>query len=38
VLTPKGQSPTGQDQDDIILLPISTARHRADCFPTRPSI
>ena len=26
VLTPKGQSPTGQDQDDIILLPISTAK------------
>ena len=25
VLTPKGQSPTGQDQDDVILLPISTA-------------
>jgi putative ABC transport system permease protein len=25
VLTPKGQSPTGQDQDDTILLPISTA-------------
>jgi putative ABC transport system permease protein len=28
VLTPKGQSPTGQDQDDIILLPISTARQK----------
>jgi putative ABC transport system permease protein len=25
VLTPKGQSPTGQDQDDVVLLPISTA-------------
>jgi putative ABC transport system permease protein len=25
VLTPKGQSPSGQDQDDVILLPISTA-------------
>jgi len=25
VLTPKGQSPTGQDQDDVILIPISTA-------------
>jgi putative ABC transport system permease protein len=25
VLTPKGQSPTGQDQDDVILLPITTA-------------
>jgi putative ABC transport system permease protein len=28
VLTPKGQSPTGQDQDDIVLLPISTARQK----------
>ncbi|MGC2673594.1 MAG: FtsX-like permease family protein, partial [Candidatus Acidiferrum sp.] len=28
VLTPKGQSPTGQDQDDIILLPISTAKRK----------
>lgn len=26
VLTPKGQSPTGQDQDDVILIPISSAR------------
>jgi putative ABC transport system permease protein len=25
VLAPKGQSPSGQDQDDVILLPISTA-------------
>ena len=24
-LVPKGQSPTGQDQDDVILMPISTA-------------
>ncbi len=28
VLAPKGQSPTGQDQDDIILLPISTATQK----------
>jgi len=28
VLTPKGQSPTGQDQDDVILLPISTAKRK----------
>jgi putative ABC transport system permease protein len=28
VLTPKGQSPSGQDQDDIILLPISTAKEK----------
>jgi putative ABC transport system permease protein len=28
VLAPKGQSPTGQDQDDIILLPISTAKRK----------
>ncbi len=28
VLTPKGQSPTGQDQDDMILLPISTATQK----------
>jgi len=26
VLAPKGQSPGGQDQDDIILVPISTAK------------
>ena len=34
VLAPKGQSPTGQDQDDVILMPITTAkktRHR--CQP-----
>ncbi len=28
VLAAKGQSPTGQDQDDIILLPISTAKRK----------
>ena len=28
VLTPKGQSPTGQDQDDVILMPISTATEK----------
>jgi putative ABC transport system permease protein len=28
VLTPKGQSPTGQDQDDVILVPISTAKQK----------
>jgi putative ABC transport system permease protein len=28
VLTPKGQSPSGQDQDDIILLPLSTAKQK----------
>ena len=28
VLTPKGQSPTGQDQDDVILLPITTAMQK----------
>jgi len=27
-LVPKGQSPTGQDQDDIILLPITTAKKK----------
>jgi putative ABC transport system permease protein len=26
LLTPKGQSPSGQDQDDIVLLPISSAK------------
>ncbi len=25
-LTPKGQSPTGQDQDDVVLIPLSTAK------------
>jgi putative ABC transport system permease protein len=28
VITPKGQSPSGQDQDDVILLPISTAKQK----------
>ena len=28
VLSPKGQSPGGQDQDDIILLPISTSKKK----------
>lgn len=28
VLARKGQSPTGQDQDDVILLPISTAKRK----------
>jgi putative ABC transport system permease protein len=28
VLARKGQSPTGQDQDDIILLPLSTAKRK----------
>jgi putative ABC transport system permease protein len=28
VLVRKGQSPTGQDQDDIILLPVSTAKRK----------
>ena len=27
-LAPKGQSPTGQDQDDVILMPISTAKRK----------
>jgi len=26
VLSPKGQSPTGQDQDDLVLVPLSTAK------------
>lgn len=28
LLTPKGQSPTGQDQDDVVLLPITSARKK----------
>jgi putative ABC transport system permease protein len=28
VLDPKGQSPTGQDEDDVILVPISTAKRK----------
>jgi putative ABC transport system permease protein len=28
VLTRKGQSPTGQDQDDIVLLPVTTAKRK----------
>jgi putative ABC transport system permease protein len=28
VLSPKGQSASGQDQDDVILLPISTAKRK----------
>jgi putative ABC transport system permease protein len=27
-LEPKGQSPTGQDQDDVILMPISAAKKK----------
>jgi len=27
-LSPKGQSPTGQDQDDLIILPITTAQKK----------
>jgi putative ABC transport system permease protein len=27
-LVPKGQSPTGQDQDDVILIPITTAKKK----------
>jgi len=27
-LVPKGQSPSGQDQDDVILLPISSAKKK----------
>ena len=27
-LVPKGQSPTGQDQDDIVILPLSTAQKK----------
>ncbi len=28
VLSPKGQSPTGQDQDDLVLIPITTAKRQ----------
>jgi putative ABC transport system permease protein len=28
VLAPKGQSPSGQDQDDVILMPISSAKKK----------
>jgi len=28
VLERKGQSPTGQDQDDVVLMPISTAKRK----------
>jgi len=27
-MVPKGQSPTGQDQDDLIIVPISTAKKK----------
>jgi len=27
-LVPKGQSPTGQDQDDVIIIPISAAKRK----------
>ncbi len=32
VLAPKGQSPGGQDQDDVILVPISTAKRTLTGF------
>ncbi|MCI0371280.1 MAG: ABC transporter permease [candidate division NC10 bacterium] len=28
VLAPKGQSPWGQDQDDLVVIPLSTAKRR----------
>jgi putative ABC transport system permease protein len=28
LLAPKGQSPSGQDQDDVVLIPLSTAKKR----------
>ena len=28
LLLPKGQSPTAQDQDDVVLIPLSTAKKR----------
>jgi len=28
VLSPKGQSPSGQDQDDVVLIPLSTAKKK----------
>jgi putative ABC transport system permease protein len=28
VLAPKGQSPSGQDQDDVVLIPLSTAKKK----------
>jgi putative ABC transport system permease protein len=28
LLFPKGQSPTGQDQDDVVLIPLSTAKKK----------
>ncbi|MBI3003283.1 MAG: ABC transporter permease, partial [candidate division NC10 bacterium] len=28
VLSPKGQSPWGQDQDDLVVVPLSTAKRR----------
>ena len=32
VLSRKGQSPSGQDQDDVVLLPISTAKRKVIGF------
>lgn len=34
VLERKGQSPTGQDQDDVILIPISTAKRKVIGIPS----
>jgi putative ABC transport system permease protein len=28
LLSPKGQTPTGQDQDDVVLIPLATAKKR----------
>ncbi|MCC6214143.1 MAG: ABC transporter permease [Polyangiaceae bacterium] len=36
VLQAKGQSPFGQDQDDVVVLPIATLRSKL--VPTRPGV
>jgi putative ABC transport system permease protein len=38
VLAPKGQSTTGSDQDDVILIPYTTAQTRLSGFSRLPQI
>ena len=38
VLEAKGQSPTGQDQDDLIIIPLTTAKRRKCWEEIKPGL